>query len=200
MKIDEVVTYLAERSLKSNPETVRRWIRSGKLEATLTSRKAGYDVSVPALESFIAKNDWRRIRGGRQRQQQEYDQGFSAGQLASAEQYEERLRAMMANGSYEKAFGVDRVELQRAVLADPLTKRSQAILIGINQTFFGLYVTSKPWSKVSVHCCGRWMTWGDYKTVVDRRDYPSYVEPNQLTQRAVLSLIVAWAQRAFQEG
>lgn len=40
--------------LQTNPETVRRWIRSGKLEATRgPSRKKGNSVSAAALQSFL---------------------------------------------------------------------------------------------------------------------------------------------------
>ena len=39
--------------LKTNEETVRRWIRSGKLEATWTSKKKGNVISSVALNKFI---------------------------------------------------------------------------------------------------------------------------------------------------
>lgn len=41
--------------LNTNPETVRRWIRSGKLESTLSSKKEGNVVSSEALEKFAKK-------------------------------------------------------------------------------------------------------------------------------------------------
>lgn len=41
--------------LHTNPETVRRWIRKGKLEATMgASRKEGNSVSLEALQKFLA--------------------------------------------------------------------------------------------------------------------------------------------------
>lgn len=39
--------------LKTNPETVRRWIRSGKLEAIQDSRKEGNVVTQAMLDSFL---------------------------------------------------------------------------------------------------------------------------------------------------
>lgn len=39
--------------LNTNPETVRRWIRSGKLTSTMTSNKSGNMVSADALNKFI---------------------------------------------------------------------------------------------------------------------------------------------------
>lgn len=41
--------------LQTNPETVRRWIRKGKLEATRgASRKEGNSVSFEALQKFLS--------------------------------------------------------------------------------------------------------------------------------------------------
>ena len=39
--------------LKTNEETVRRWIRSGKLSATLESKKGGHTISSESLNDFI---------------------------------------------------------------------------------------------------------------------------------------------------
>lgn len=39
--------------LNTNPETVRRWIRSGKLEAIQESRKNGNIITADMLESFL---------------------------------------------------------------------------------------------------------------------------------------------------
>ena len=39
--------------LKTNPETVRRWIRSGKLEAVQSSKKEGNIISEKALLQFL---------------------------------------------------------------------------------------------------------------------------------------------------
>lgn len=39
--------------LKTNPETVRRWIRDKKLEATIESKKGGHIVYESALNAFL---------------------------------------------------------------------------------------------------------------------------------------------------
>lgn len=39
--------------LNTNPETVRRWIRSGKLEAIQESRKGGNVVTKAMLDAFL---------------------------------------------------------------------------------------------------------------------------------------------------
>ncbi len=44
---------VAER-LKVSEETVRRWLRAGRLNGTLLSRKAGYRVRADEVERFLA--------------------------------------------------------------------------------------------------------------------------------------------------
>ena len=39
--------------LKTNPETVRRWIREKKLDATIVSKKGGHIVYETALQEFL---------------------------------------------------------------------------------------------------------------------------------------------------
>lgn len=45
------VKQVAEK-LNVNEETVRRWIRSGKMDAVSTSRKGGYKISLLDLNKF----------------------------------------------------------------------------------------------------------------------------------------------------
>lgn len=56
--------------LDTNPETVRRWIRSGKLEAVQNSKKGGNIISEDALLKFL-------------KEMPKYS-GFAAGVLAAA--------------------------------------------------------------------------------------------------------------------
>ena len=51
--------------LNTNPETVRRWIRSGKLEAIQESRKGGNVVTKSMLDAFLkASPKYAGIAGG----------------------------------------------------------------------------------------------------------------------------------------
>lgn len=50
------ITDISER-LNINPETVRRWIRNGKLKAELSgSKKGGYKISEASYRDFIKNN------------------------------------------------------------------------------------------------------------------------------------------------
>jgi excisionase family DNA binding protein len=46
------VAQVAER-LQVNPETVRRWLRTGELRGILLGRKAGFRVAESDLKAFI---------------------------------------------------------------------------------------------------------------------------------------------------
>lgn len=48
--------YEAANLIGVNPETVRRWIRSGELAATLSSRKNGYLINQTDLLTIRSKN------------------------------------------------------------------------------------------------------------------------------------------------
>ena len=51
--------------LNTNPETVRRWIRSGKLEAIQESRKGGNVVTKSMLDAFLKTSPkYAGIAGG----------------------------------------------------------------------------------------------------------------------------------------
>jgi excisionase family DNA binding protein len=59
---DELLTVqeVAQRLKLKNPETVRRWLRQGKLRGALIADSVGWRVRASDLERFIAQ----RTRGG----------------------------------------------------------------------------------------------------------------------------------------
>jgi excisionase family DNA binding protein len=44
----------AAEILQIHPETLRGWLRSGRIPATLLSRRAGYRIRVSDLEAFLS--------------------------------------------------------------------------------------------------------------------------------------------------
>ena len=52
-KLKEYTVKQISDMLNTNPETVRRWIRSGKLAATQNSKKSGNIISSDSLRSFL---------------------------------------------------------------------------------------------------------------------------------------------------
>lgn len=51
--MDSYTVKQVSQLLKTNEETVRRWIRSGKLPATIVSKKGGNTISAEALNNFV---------------------------------------------------------------------------------------------------------------------------------------------------
>jgi excisionase family DNA binding protein len=56
-------TYEVAEMLEVNPETVRRWIRDGKLQATRDSKKNGFCVEESELKIFLHENPKYKNRG-----------------------------------------------------------------------------------------------------------------------------------------
>lgn len=55
MNIREAVKYLEKYEITSSEQVLRRWIRQGKIKATMRSKKEGYQVSRGSLQHFIRK-------------------------------------------------------------------------------------------------------------------------------------------------
>lgn len=53
MNIRQAVKYLEEYEITSSEQVLRRWIRQGKIKATMRSKKEGYQVSRGSLQHFI---------------------------------------------------------------------------------------------------------------------------------------------------
>lgn len=56
MNIREVVKVLSSRGITDSEQVVRRWIRQGKLKATIRTKKEGYKIDKLDLANFI----WKR--------------------------------------------------------------------------------------------------------------------------------------------
>lgn len=47
--------------MKIDPQTIRRWVRNGRLRATIGSRKQGYGITKEDLDDFLLKNPKYRV-------------------------------------------------------------------------------------------------------------------------------------------
>jgi hypothetical protein len=52
LTVAEALSYLKKRDVTTNEEVVRRWIRKGKIKATLASKKTGCEVNFESLVAF----------------------------------------------------------------------------------------------------------------------------------------------------
>ncbi len=57
LTVTEVAAHLGVR-----PETVRRWLRGGRMPAVALSRKAGYRIRKADFQAFLQERSGRKIR------------------------------------------------------------------------------------------------------------------------------------------
>lgn len=53
MNVEQATKLLSEEGITSSEQIVRRWIRQGKIKATLQNKKEGYQIDEKALREFI---------------------------------------------------------------------------------------------------------------------------------------------------
>ncbi len=54
----------AASRLKLTEDTIRRWCQSGKLSATLLSRRAGYRIPISAVDRILGSETTSKALGG----------------------------------------------------------------------------------------------------------------------------------------
>lgn len=55
MNLQEALAILKEKQITDSIQMLRRWIRQGKIEASMVSKKEGYSVNEDSLNAFIKK-------------------------------------------------------------------------------------------------------------------------------------------------
>jgi len=55
MTIQEALAILQDNHITNSVQMLRRWIRQGKIKATMHSRKEGYLIDLTSLNAFVAK-------------------------------------------------------------------------------------------------------------------------------------------------
>ena len=61
MTIQEALTVLQDNHITNSVQMLRRWIRQGKIKATMRSRKEGYLVDLSSLNEFMAQKKAEQI-------------------------------------------------------------------------------------------------------------------------------------------
>lgn len=73
-----------ELDLVSQEQTVRRWVREGKLEGTKTANYVGYQITVESLEAFIKEKQLTALK-----RQRVYQKGFEDGYNKAEQLYKQ---------------------------------------------------------------------------------------------------------------
>lgn len=82
MNTKEALALLKSEGVTSSTQMLHRWIRQGKIEAELTSKKEGYVINRESLEAFIQqkKNEAPPVK------KDEFNQGWHLGFASCANQ------------------------------------------------------------------------------------------------------------------
>lgn len=86
MNLSEAMILLEKNNITSSKQMVRRWIRQGKIDAKLRTKKEGYDIDSDSLMSFIKvkKADNFKPVGYEAGYKDGYKDGYSAAQAHSS--------------------------------------------------------------------------------------------------------------------
>lgn len=166
MNINEAMGLLEENSITSSKQMLRRWIRQGKIKASIQSKKEGYQIDAASLESFIKEkqNNYQdHLKTG-------YKEGYQEGYKAALNDVSERFRKMAFLGMYEKSFPIYRSEF-RDLCSNKISKpRIKDFLIFTDREFFAKQV-NKPRSKIWCNSIGNYFYFQVVGLLVDQEDY-----------------------------
>lgn len=82
MNTEEAFDYLIENGVNVDLQTLRRWLRTGVVKATMNSRKKGYQIDKESLDDQIKKKLNRDTKGT-----EEYKIGYNDGFEAAQQLY-----------------------------------------------------------------------------------------------------------------
>lgn len=130
MKVEQALEIMKKEGITSSKQMVWRWIKQGKIRATLTSKKQGYEIDAESLQQFISQKKTAvkdRRRSDEAAFQEGYDQGYQAGfKFAKSNQdylikqaVKEREKSLIEKGSYEEKISFSRFEAAKDKAARP---------------------------------------------------------------------------------
>ena len=100
MNIEEALNVLKENQVTDSVQMLRRWIRQGKIKATMVSKKTGYVVDVDSLNTFIS--DKRiEINSKFKTYEEDLKDGYKTSDLAVKEAVAAREKELILKGLKE---------------------------------------------------------------------------------------------------
>lgn len=191
VNVKEALTVLEEHRITSSKQMLLRWIRQGKIEATLPSKKEGYMIDVASLESFIKnkhKDNPQPVQAG-------FQDGYKEGYNAALLDLSERFKKMAFLGMYEVQYPIYRSEF-RDICARRISKaRLKDFLVFSDKEFFAKQVTS-PRKMVWCNAIGNYFYFELVHILIDQEKYeidpelaPEYHAYDLLIQELLIRLI-----------
>lgn len=166
LNINDAMALLKENNITNSKQMLRRWIRQGKIDAVLQSKKEGYEIDVASLKSFIKdkQND------NHQPAQAGYQEGYKEGYNAALTDLSERFKKMAFLGMYEVQYPIYRSEF-RDICSRRISKaRLKDFLTFSDKEVFGKQVTS-PRKTVYCNAIGNYFYYERIHILIDQEKY-----------------------------
>lgn len=109
MNTTQALKRLEQAGITSSLQMLRRWLRQGKIDAELLSKKQGYEINEKSLEEFIVRKQFLDTEDPIQHQlayKKGYQAGIVAGREEATQQALEKREAMIVHElkEYQKAL------------------------------------------------------------------------------------------------
>lgn len=183
MNIKEAIILLEKNDITTSKQMLRRWIRQGKISASIQSKKEGYEIDVLSLKSFIEdkQNDkHQHIQPG-------FQEGYKEGYSAALTELSERFKKMAFLGMYEEQYPIYRNEFRDLCSARISKYRIKEFLAFSDQEVFAKQVTS-PRKMVWCNAIGNFFYYERIHFLIDQEKYE--IDPELAPEYQAYDLLI----------
>ncbi|MGF2190846.1 hypothetical protein ACQUD0_10960 [Vagococcus fluvialis] len=148
MDTNQALERLEQAGITSSKQMLRRWLRQGKIESTLISKKQGYDIDEKSLKEFIVRKQFMETDNPLEHQlayQKGYQAGVLDGRKSATAEAVERRDAMIAYQikEYEKSLILKKcyeetIEINYFAEKTPLKVKRALDSFGSRKVYFGI--------------------------------------------------------------
>ena len=165
---------LKESNVTNSKQMLRRWIRQGKIEATLQSKKEGYEIDPTSLELFIQEKQATMIETPNTDPDGGFQEGYKAGYDAAIQELSNRFKKMAIMGMFETQFLIERSEF-REICSRRISKyKIKDFLKFTDKAFFAKQV-KKPRSSVYCNAIGNYFYFQGTGLLIEQDKYETII-------------------------
>lgn len=181
MNTEEALLLLKLDNITTSPQMLRRWIRQGKIKATMTTRKEGYIIDKESFYNFL---DSKKTELSKTK---ESLPGYSAG-------YREGYESAKKNQEYLINYAVKKREeelIKKGLFEDTITYSKSDLLTKFPQRKeLQQHLTSLDITKVTLNHLGNWVFDPYFYILIDTNllPYPNRRLKSRLKEQYTLEL------------
>jgi len=122
MNTKKALEYLKLEGITNSDQVLRRWIRQGKIQATLLSRASGYEIDEESLFAFIKEKQTKEEditnrmdyqKGYKMGDKRGFKSGYRLGKLEGDDQLKSREKELIQKELYEETYIYNYYELEK---------------------------------------------------------------------------------------